>query len=167
MDTDAFLEHYGILGMRWGQRKKEEVNPVVDAYRTTQQSLQTNPKHYTDPKKKTHGVSAFAAGMILLGAGITLGMVASDNAVVKKGKSFVANMALKKTLSRKLITIPRQVKPDVRQTIRRVVPTVKQNVNKVAPTIKRVAPTIKRATPTPSSVKTHAKQVEDAYRRWM
>lgn len=166
MDTDTFLEHYGILGMHWGVRKKEEVNPVLDAYRTTQQSLQTNPKHYTDPKKKTHGVSAFAAGIILLGAGITLGMVASDNAVVKKGKSFVANMVLKKSLSRKLTTIPRPVRP-VNQTIRRVAPVVKQNVKRVVPTVKRVMPNVKRTVSSPSSVKTHAQQVEDAYRRWM
>lgn len=25
MDTDAFLAHYGVMGMRWGQRKRSEM----------------------------------------------------------------------------------------------------------------------------------------------
>lgn len=143
MDTDAFLEHYGIFGMRWGQRKPEPVvqnNPIQTMYKPSQAPVAPQPV------QKNHRLAKAAGALILLGAGITLGVALGNKPVVNKGRSFVTGLMKKKgvaeTVAKKLITIPKPVRPTVQQTVKRIVPKS-------------------------ASAQEHARRVEAAYNRWM
>jgi hypothetical protein len=63
MDLDEFLEHYGVVGMKWGQRKKGN---AYDIHRA-RQSTKKKSSEFADAKensKRTHRGNRAAAKIL-------------------------------------------------------------------------------------------------------
>lgn len=77
METDTFLEHYGIMGMHWGQRKAETSTPL-----TKEQKSDRNLK-----------VLKLVGGVLALSAGITAAMIIPRKKIpFAKGRSAVSTV---------------------------------------------------------------------------
>jgi len=63
LDLDEFLEHYGVVGMKWGQRKQGNAYDI----RRARQSVKKTDKAYKDAKevaKRTHRGNRAAAKVL-------------------------------------------------------------------------------------------------------
>ena len=159
--VDTFLEHYGVMGMRWGHRKQEPT--------TTPRSSQT------DHSKRNKALAI--AAITVIGA-IGIGAAAYG---LKTNKISIPKVNLgKQTLGKVLKKINKKPVRDIRNVVSR-----DSNTQKVAmatlKTIKPVAPKLQTIKPkavvgagffdlpggTPDLTPQQIRNIENAWDRWV
>jgi len=122
-NIDDFLEHHGVKGMKWGQRKARGSGKAPK-----RQSTEAKERDKVRAKRREHGVdaltnreianhnrrvnleksyktldpTAIAKGAALVGAGLALGKLGND--AIKFGKS-PAGQAIAKSLGKKAVKV--------------------------------------------------------------
>lgn len=109
--TDDFLAHYGVKGMRWGKRRsdKELANARVTRKQNRQMNKEASEKFYSDKASNIYQEAKKAGDQIL----ISTRMPGDSVQTITTGKEFAAKLERGGMLDVKSTEIfARQPKPD-------------------------------------------------------